>query len=117
MPELLTNHPDVTIGVLESQGAQCGPQQAPEILTQCPPEQFCALEGGELCVYGLEQVNEMTQISGQELAAALDGTDEASADGGCSLAAGEATGLGLALVIGLGAAQRFLRLRTRSMSA
>jgi len=39
----------------------------PEV-TKCPAEQFCALPTGEICVYSIEQIPKMTQITTQELA-------------------------------------------------
>jgi hypothetical protein len=63
MPEQLTKHPDVTLQVLKSAGAKCGEGVPQSILTACPKQQFCALPGGEVCVYGLNQAREMTQIS------------------------------------------------------
>jgi uncharacterized protein YneF (UPF0154 family) len=64
MPEQLTKHPEVTLQVLKSAGAQCG-QGAPQtILVQCPAERFCKLPGGEVCVYGLADAPRMTQITG-----------------------------------------------------
>jgi hypothetical protein len=71
MPEQLTKHPDVTLEVLKSAGAKCGAGAPQTILGQCPAERFCALPGGEICVYGLADVGKMTQISTAELAAAL----------------------------------------------
>ena len=63
MPEQLTKHPDVTLSVLRSAGAQCGAGVKPEILKSCPPSQFCRLPGGEICVYGLPDAGQMTQIT------------------------------------------------------
>ena len=63
MPEQLTKHPDVTLTVLRSAGAQCGTGVKPEILTACPATQFCRLPGGEICVYGLADAGQMTQIT------------------------------------------------------
>ncbi|OGA78392.1 MAG: hypothetical protein A3G81_05035 [Betaproteobacteria bacterium RIFCSPLOWO2_12_FULL_65_14] len=71
MPEQLTKHPDVTLEVLKSAGAKCGAGLPQNILKQCPAERFCALPGGEMCVYGLADIGKMTQISAAELAAAL----------------------------------------------
>jgi len=64
MPEQLTKHPEVTLQVLRSAGARCGADAvaAPAILAQCPPERFCRLPGGELCVYGLADAPRMTQL-------------------------------------------------------
>jgi hypothetical protein len=63
MPEQLTKHPEVTLQVLKSAGAQCGAVAKPEILTACPAERFCKLPGGEICVYGLADATRMTQIT------------------------------------------------------
>ena len=62
MPEVLTKYPEVVLQVLKSQGAQCGPANKPKILTRCPPERFCSLSGGELCVYGTSEISQMTQL-------------------------------------------------------
>lgn len=67
MPEIVTKYPDVTRQVLESAGAQCGRGAPQKILTACPRDSFCTMPGGELCVYGLDQIPKMTQISRQEL--------------------------------------------------
>ena len=69
MPELLTKHPEVAIQVLEGGGARCGPGQPQKILTQCRPERFCTTSSGELCVFGLDELSSMTQITQAELAA------------------------------------------------
>ena len=53
MPEQLTKHPEATLQVLRSAGAQCGTGAPPTILTACPAERLCTLPGGEICVYGL----------------------------------------------------------------
>ncbi|WP_280153129.1 hypothetical protein [Piscinibacter sp. XHJ-5] len=73
MPEQLTKHPDVTLQVLRSAGAQCGTKAPQEILKACPAERFCKLPGGEICVYGIADAPKMTQFSAadwQALAAA-----------------------------------------------
>jgi hypothetical protein len=71
MPEQLTKHPEVTLQVLRSGGAKCGEGLAPSILTRCPNERFCQLPGGEICVFGLPEVQQMTQISAAEWQAVL----------------------------------------------
>jgi hypothetical protein len=71
MPEQLTKHPDVTLQVLRSAGAQCGAGAPQDILKACPAERFCKLPGGEVCIYGLSDVAQMTQISPSEWQAAL----------------------------------------------
>ena len=63
MPEQLTKHPDVTMQVLQSAGAQCGVGAPQTILQTCPAERFCKLPGGEICVYGLADAPRMTQIT------------------------------------------------------
>jgi hypothetical protein len=63
MPEQLTKHPDVTLQVLRSAGAQCGAETPQEILKACPAERFCKLPGGEVCVYGIADVPKMTQFT------------------------------------------------------
>lgn len=69
MPEQLTMHPEVTLQVLRSAGARCGEGAAQEILTRCPTKRFCKLPGGEVCVYGLPEATQMTQISAADWAA------------------------------------------------
>jgi hypothetical protein len=68
MPEQLTKHPEVTLQVLRSAGAQCGEGAPQAILTRCPADRFCKLPGGEVCVYGLAQASQMTQISAADWA-------------------------------------------------
>lgn len=85
MPEQLTKHPQVTLQVLQSAGAQCGVGVRQEILTACPPARFCKLPGGEICVYGLPEAPQMTQIGTAEwqaLAARLLPSAAAPADAG-----------------------------------
>jgi uncharacterized protein YneF (UPF0154 family) len=66
MPEQLTKHPEVTLQVLRSAGAQCGEGAAQQILVRCPAARFCKLPGGEVCVYGLADAGQMTQVSRAE---------------------------------------------------
>ncbi len=73
MPEVISKHPEITIKVLEEAGAHCGPEFQPRILTKCPPERFCSLPTGEICVYGLPEILQMTQISKQEILQAVSG--------------------------------------------
>ena len=68
MPEQISKYPDVTLKVLKGAGAVCGKGAKQKILTQCPAEQFCKLPTGEICVYGVEQIPQMTQITTSELA-------------------------------------------------
>ena len=66
MPEQLTKHPDVTLQVLRSAGAQCGSGAPQEILQACPAARFCKLPGGEICVYGLADAPRMTQLTASD---------------------------------------------------
>lgn len=68
MPEQISKYPDVTLQVLKESGAVCGEGAPQTILTQCPRERFCSLRTGEICVYGIEEIPKMTQITTQELA-------------------------------------------------
>jgi hypothetical protein len=68
MPEQISKYPDVTLTVLKSAGASCGEGLDPRILKKCPPEKFCALPGGEICVYGIDDIPKMTQVTSEELA-------------------------------------------------
>jgi hypothetical protein len=67
MPEMITKYPDVTLQVLRSAGARCGEGAPQQILKACPRERFCALPGGEVCVFGLDEVAKMTQVRKPEL--------------------------------------------------
>lgn len=79
--EQITKHPEVTMRVLESAGAQCGDGRPQRILTECPEEQFCALPGGEVCIYGIAQIPETTQITMEELARVVCPSGEAATAG------------------------------------
>ena len=68
MPEQISKYPDVTLQVLKSAGAVCGEGAEQKILSQCPMERFCSLPTGEICVYGIEEIPQMTQITTMELA-------------------------------------------------
>lgn len=71
MPEQLTRHPEVTLQVLRSSGARCGEGLPQEILKTCPAPRFCKLPGGELCVYGLPEALQMTQVTAADWRAVL----------------------------------------------
>jgi hypothetical protein len=68
MPEQISKYPDVTLQVLRESGAVCGQGAPQNILKQCPPDRFCSLRTGEICVYGIGEIPKMTQITTQELA-------------------------------------------------
>ncbi len=67
MPEIITKYPDITLKVLRDAGAKCGEGAPQQILTKCPVERFCSLPTGEMCVYGLNEIPQMTQIKAHEL--------------------------------------------------
>jgi len=68
MPEVLTKHPKIVKKILnESGAAQCGVGARQKILKECPKENFCALKTGELCVYGLDEVETMTQFGKEDI--------------------------------------------------
>lgn len=87
MPELLTKHPSTVLEVLESGGARCGDDLPQKILKNCPREAFCALPGGELCVYGVDEIDAMTQIDSTDLAPLVCTQSPAQTTGGCNLTA------------------------------
>jgi hypothetical protein len=68
MPEQISKYPEVTVQVLKGGGARCGPGVEKQILKQCPTERFCAFPSGEICVYGIDQIPQMTQLRPAELA-------------------------------------------------
>jgi hypothetical protein len=68
MPEQISKYPEVTLQVLRESGAICGQGTPQQILKQCPRDRFCSLRTGEICVYGINDIPKMTQITSQELA-------------------------------------------------
>jgi hypothetical protein len=72
MPEQISKYPEVTLEVLRGAGASCGQGGPQKILKQCPAERFCSLPSGEICVYGVNEIAQMTQIKPQELGAIAD---------------------------------------------
>lgn len=110
MPEQLTKHPEVTLQVLRSAGAQCGEGAPQSILTQCPAQRFCKLPGGEVCVYGLSEASQMTQISASDWQAVLPAQQMA----GPPSAGGEALLIGgTGVLVGAVLATVVLRFRNR----
>ncbi|HEX6704978.1 MAG TPA: hypothetical protein VF169_09480 [Albitalea sp.] len=108
MPEQLTRHPEVTLQVLKSAGAQCGSFAPQDILKTCPAERFCKLPGGEVCIYGIADAPRMTQFTAADwhavalatrvLAPASPGS-AASVSGAGALHPMVATSSGVALVL------------------
>ena len=68
MPEQISKYPDVTLQVLRESGAVCGQGAQQKILKQCPRDRFCSLRTGEICVFGINDIPKMTQITSQGLA-------------------------------------------------
>jgi len=75
MPELISKYPEITLQILREAGARCGEGAEQRILTKCPPAQFCALPTGEVCVYGLDAIPQMTQITPREIARSVAGKE------------------------------------------
>ena len=67
MPKIISKYPDIVLQILKEAGIECGTGAKQQILVNCPAERFCSLPTGELCVYGLNDLSKMTQISGAEL--------------------------------------------------
>lgn len=101
MPEQLTKHPEVTLQVLRSAGAQCGTGAPATILTACPAERLCKLPGGEICVYGLADASRMTQITQGDWQALVQAPAGAGGAAGAALAPSASAGLGLAIGVAL----------------
>ena len=103
MPEQLTKHPEVTLQVLSSGAAQCGTGAPQDILKACPAARFCKLPGGELCVYGLPEAAQMTQLGPSDWRALVAPPPPPVAPAaGASAAWGVPGGLGLFLGLVLG---------------
>jgi hypothetical protein len=109
MPEVVTKHPDVVKEVLQSAGAKCGVGAPQQILNKCPREHFCALPGGEICVYSVDGVSDMTQLTRAELCQAR--SDAPPVPPGTSAAA--VAGLGASAVLPLLAVAAIARRRRR----
>ncbi|MFQ5779028.1 MAG: hypothetical protein ACE5IP_13560 [Terriglobia bacterium] len=101
MPEQISKYPEVTIRVLKGAGARCGEGVKQKILTQCPAEQFCALPTGEICVYGIEQIPQMTQITTQELARVVCPREQQSSMASAAVSNFDVAVLGATFAVGL----------------
>jgi hypothetical protein len=109
MPEVITKHPDVVKEVLRSAGAKCGAGEPQKILTKCPPEQFCALPGGEICVFPVAGLERMTQLSRAEVCAARTETPPAGQAPLGKAASGGSVALLLPLALAVALVARGLR--------
>lgn len=102
MPEQISKYPEVTIKVLKGAGARCGEGVERKILTKCPPKRFCSLPTGEICVYGIQEIPQMTQITTQELARVVCPPSRSSGAASLSLPTFEAAILlGAVFLVGL----------------
>lgn len=101
MPEQITKYPEVTIKVLKGAGARCGEGVEQRILTKCPTESFCALPTGEICVYGIDEIPKMTQITTQELARVVCPEKESSWTHPSYMSIADVSTLGVTLAIGI----------------
>jgi len=63
MPEIVTKYPAILLKELKDTGGKCGEGARQKILTKCPVDRFCSLPTGEICVYDLNNMGTMTQIS------------------------------------------------------
>jgi hypothetical protein len=111
MPEQLTKHPEVTLKVLRSAGAKCGEGASQTILTQCPAERFCKLPAGELCVFGLAEAPQMTQISASDWQTVYQALQAAQKPAETSSGAFMVGGTGILVGIALGVILSRLRRR------
>jgi hypothetical protein len=68
MPEIITKYPETALKILDESGMECATGATQQILTSCPPNRFCTSSVGEICVYGLDEIPQMTQVSTQEIA-------------------------------------------------
>jgi hypothetical protein len=110
MPEQISKYPEVTLQVLQGGGARCREGAEQKILKQCPAEQFCSLQSGEICVYGIAQIPQMTQISRQELAQVVCPATSAAGSGPGWMDLGP---MSATFVLGLAAGALFQRWKAR----
>lgn len=103
MPEQISKYPEVTIQVLKGVGARCGEGAEQKILMQCPRERFCALPSGEVCIYGIEEIPRMTQITRKDLADIVCPPELQSSMGSVSLSSPEIVLLGVIFAMGAAA--------------
>ena len=103
MPEQISKYPEVTLKVLKGAGARCGEGAEQKILTECPSEKFCALPTGEVCIYGIEDIPQMTQITLPELARIVCPEGPRSSESSIAPLIPEIAMLGVAFAVGAAA--------------
>lgn len=101
MPEVISKYPDVTLKILKEAGAVCGEGAEQRILTKCPPAQFCALPTGEVCVYGVDGIPRMTQITYQEIVRQASGKEGVARQDSITLSAPLVILLGTTFLVGV----------------
>jgi hypothetical protein len=96
MPQVLTKHPEIVLRVIDrAEGATCGENAGPpKILKDCPIERFCRLPRGELCVYGLDDINKLSQFSCQSCSGQSAGSKKNSNKKGLVIEVGGIQGAG-----------------------
>ena len=67
MPELVTRYPEIALKILKDAKLNCGGGTQPKILIHCPKQNFCSLPTGELCIYGINYIPQMTQIKSMDI--------------------------------------------------
>jgi hypothetical protein len=113
MPEQISRYPEVTLKVLKEAGAACGQGAPQKILTRCPAERFCALPTGEICVYGVNEIPRMTQLTTRDLAPVVCGRSQASCPTAAGVAAVDGVWLGAMLLLALTLSRAGVALRRR----
>jgi len=101
VPEQISKYPEVTLKILKEAGAVCAEGAPQKILTACPPERFCSLPTGEVCIYGIADIPNMTQITSQELAKVVCPDDQKETPGAGGVSAAEGIALGVVFLAGL----------------
>ena len=101
MPEQISKYPEVTLKILKDAGAVCAEGAPQKILPACPPERFCSLPTGEVCIYGIADIPTMTQITPQELAKVVCPDDQRAAPDTGGVSAAEGLALGAVFLAGL----------------
>jgi hypothetical protein len=114
MPEQISKYPEVTLQVLRESGAICGQGAPQNILKQCPRDRFCSLRSGEICVYGINEIPKMTQITAQELAKVVCPQARKAAVFSAGISALEAALICAVFVSGLGAGKFWQKRQSRS---
>jgi hypothetical protein len=113
MPEQISKYPDVTLRVLRESGAVCGQGAPQKILKQCPRDRFGSLRTGEICVYGINEIPKMTQITSQELAKVVCPQAQKAALFSAGISGLEAALIVAVFLSGLGAGKYLQKTRSR----